>query len=250
MTVLGGLTVTWEPVGLNTDLAIACMHKKTHFIYKTRTQMVADKLRDKILSGKVVAGEALRQDAIAKEFNVSRIPVREALLQLEAQGLVNFEAHKGATATELAPAKIHELFELRALIECRVLEAAISNMTELDFVATETILHAFEQAVESGTRIEDWSDLNHAFHASLYQPAAMPLAMDIIKKLNIKSDRYIRLQLLFTSGIDKAEKEHCAILQLCKQRNVAEASALLRTHILEAGQAIHDLLIAQQSSQE
>ncbi|MEH6576866.1 MAG: GntR family transcriptional regulator [Amphritea sp.] len=223
------------------------MNKQSGFIYKTRTQMVTDSLRDKILSGKIVAGEALRQDAIAKQFNVSRIPVREALLQLEAQGLVLFEAHKGATATELSPVKIHELFELRALLECHVLENAIDNMSEEDFAATSKILHAFEEAVESGTRVETWSDLNYALHAALYKPANMPQAMQIIHSLNIKSDRYIRMQLLLTTGIDKAEQEHSEILALCHQRNKAAASALLRKHILEAGQAIHDLLIQQQS---
>ncbi|MEH6576854.1 MAG: GntR family transcriptional regulator [Amphritea sp.] len=222
------------------------MSKGTAAVYKTRTEMVADILREKILSGEIVAGEPLRQDAIAKEFNVSRIPVREALLQLEAQGLVNFEAHKGATATELSPAKIHELFELRALVECHVLENSIDNMTEEDFETTEKILHAFEETVESGTQVETWSDLNYSLHEALYKPADMPQAMEIIKSLNIKADRYIRMQLLFTTGIDKADQEHKEILTLCRQRDKKAATALLEKHILEAGQAIHDLLIEQQ----
>lgn len=223
-------------------------NNKTNFVYKTRTEMVADNLRNKILSGQIVAGEALRQDAIAKEYNVSRIPVREALLQLEAQGLVNFEAHKGATATELSPGKIHDLFELRALVECHVLEKAIPKMTEQDFTTSRQILHAFENAVKSGTRIEDWSDLNYAFHAALYRPADMPMALDIIQKLNFKSDRYIRMQLLFTTGIDKADQEHCDILELCLKGDIEAASALLRKHILEAGQAIHGLLVRQMAN--
>lgn len=222
------------------------MSKGTAPVYKTRTQMVADILREKILTGEIVAGEPLRQDAIAKEFNVSRIPVREALLQLEAQGLVLFEAHKGATATELSTAKIHELFELRALVECHVLENAIDNMTEEDFSTTEKILHAFEETVESGDRVETWSDLNYALHEALYKPAGLPQAMEVIQSLNIKADRYIRMQLLFTTGIDKADQEHKEILELCRKRDKEAASALLRKHILEAGQAIHDLLTEQQ----
>lgn len=210
--------------------------------------MVADILREKILSGEIVAGEPLRQDALAKEFNVSRIPVREALLQLEAQGLVSFEAHKGATATQLLPAEIHELFGLRALIECHVLECAIDKMTDQDLETAREVLLAFEKAVESGTQVETWSDLNYALHAALYKPAAMPMAMEVIHSLNIKSDRYIRLQLLLTAGIDKAEEEHCELLALCQKRDKAAASALLKKHILEAGQAIHDLLIQQQAT--
>ncbi|OUR68560.1 GntR family transcriptional regulator, partial [Marinomonas sp. 42_23_T18] len=177
-------------------------------VYKTRTQMVADILRNKILSGEIVAGEALRQEALAKEFDVSRIPVREALLQLEAQGLVSFEPHKGAIATELSPAKTHELFQLRAMIECHVLEHSIDNMTEEDFDAADKIIQAFDQALESGTQIETWSNLNYQLHAALYKAADLPQAKEIIESLNLKSDRYIRLQLLLTSRIDIAENEH------------------------------------------
>ena len=78
--------------------------------HKTRTQLVAEAIREKILSGEIKAGEPLRQAALAEELNVSRIPVREALLQLEAEGLVNFEAHKGATATQLSADQIDEIF--------------------------------------------------------------------------------------------------------------------------------------------
>ncbi|MCL6416823.1 GntR family transcriptional regulator [Aestuariirhabdus sp. Z084] len=223
------------------------MNKKAGTVYKTRTQMVVDVLRDKILSGEIVAGEPLRQDALAKEFNVSRIPVREALLQLEAQGLVFFEPHKGATATELSATEIHELFDLRALIECRVLEAAIDNMTDDDLRVANKVLRAFEEAVESGVNIETWSELNYELHAALYQPANMPQAMEIIRSLNTKSDRYIRLQLLLTTGIAKAEREHSELFSLCESRDRAAASALLKKHILEAGQAIYELLEQQKS---
>lgn len=215
-------------------------------VYKTRTQMVADILRNKILSGEIVAGEALRQEALAKEFDVSRIPVREALLQLEAQGLVSFEPHKGAIATELSPAKTHELFQLRAMIECHVLEHSIDNMTEEDFDAADKIIQAFDQALESGTQIETWSNLNYQLHAALYKAADLPQAKEIIESLNLKSDRYIRLQLLLTSRIDIAENEHSELLSLCRKRDKVAACALLKRHILEAGQAIHDLLLKQQ----
>ncbi|GAD70926.1 putative transcriptional regulator [Vibrio alginolyticus NBRC 15630 = ATCC 17749] len=101
-------------------------------VFKTRTQLVEEAIRTQILKGELKTGQPLRQDALAKEFNVSRIPVREALVQLEAQGLVSFEPHKGATVTELSPEKINELFELRAVVECHILERAIQNMTDAD----------------------------------------------------------------------------------------------------------------------
>ncbi len=212
--------------------------------------MVVDILREKILSGSIKAGDPLRQDALAKEFNVSRIPVREALLQLEAQGLVHFEAHKGATATELSPSKIEELFELRALLECYMLEHAIENMTAKNIEEAREILKSFDEALNSGTRVEKWSDLNYAFHKALYQAAELPQTLDIIDGLNTKCDRYIRLQLLFTTGVDKAEQEHSELLLLCEQKNKKAASTLLKRHIKEAGIAISSLLKQQQAEQK
>ncbi|MFQ3288887.1 MAG: DNA-binding GntR family transcriptional regulator, partial [Alteromonadaceae bacterium] len=90
-------------------------------IYKTRTQLVVEILREQIINGEIKAGQALRQAALAEELNVSRIPVREALLQLEAEGLVSFEPHRGATATDLSSDQIDELFELRAMLEADLL---------------------------------------------------------------------------------------------------------------------------------
>ena len=78
------------------------MSRSTPIIHKTRTQVVVEVLREKILSGDIAAGEPLRQSALADELNVSRIPVREALLQLEAEGLLKFEPHKVDTSTKLS----------------------------------------------------------------------------------------------------------------------------------------------------
>ena len=225
------------------------MAQKNGIVYKTRTQMVVDILREKILSGEIQAGEPLRQDALAKEFDVSRIPVREALLQLEAQGLVHFEAHKGATATELSLTKIGELFRLRVLLECHVLEQAIENMTPEVIEQAREILASFDEALDTGTRVEKWSELNYAFHETLYRAADLPQTMDIIQQLNTKCDRYIRMQLLFTAGIDKAEQEHNDLLTLCETKDKKKAVALLKKHIEEAADAIRDLLLRQQAEQ-
>lgn len=87
-------------------------------VFKTRTQLVEEAIRTQILKGELKTGQPLRQDALAKEFNVSRIPVREALVQLEAQGLVSFEPHKGATVTELSPEKINLQRKSMSYLNC------------------------------------------------------------------------------------------------------------------------------------
>ena len=157
--------------------------------YKTRTQMVMENLRGRILRGEFAAGAPLRQDAIAKELAVSRIPVREALMQLEAQGLVKFEAHRGAVATMLDASAIEELFYLRALLEADTLFHAVDLMTEETFAQAQAILAQFDLALESGTQIEHWAELNHRFHATLYQAANRPQALELIAQINLGCDR-------------------------------------------------------------
>lgn len=215
-------------------------------MHKTRTQFVADAIRTKILRGEIKGGSALRQDALAKEFNVSRIPVREALLTLEAEGLVEFEAHKGAYATELSAPKILELFELRVLLECHILAAAIPRMTTEQLDNAEAMLVELDHMLDTSSRIDHWSDYNFAFHRALYAPADKPETIALITQLNTQSDRYIRIHLLHAAGVAKAEAEHRELLELCRAGDIPAACALLGRHILAAADDIVALLHQQQ----
>ncbi|MDO2948633.1 GntR family transcriptional regulator [Aeromonas simiae] len=213
--------------------------------YTTRTQMVVDNLRARILSGELPAGAPLRQDALARELMVSRIPVREALMQLEAQGLVKFAAHRGAVVTALDAAAIDELFYLRALLEADTLFHAVDLMTEATFAEAESILAEFDQALESGTQVERWAELNHRFHATLYRAAGRPQALELIAQINLGCDRYVRFELLFASdGVDKAEREHAQLLTLCRERRKHEAVVLLQRHIADAAASVKRILQA------
>lgn len=221
------------------------MSRTTPIVHKTRTQVVVEVLREKILSGDIAAGEPLRQSALAEELNVSRIPVREALLQLEAEGLVKFEAHKGATATVLSVEQVTELFELRAMIETDLLAKAIPNLQEEDLLLAEKVLEQLESAFKHENAVGSWSDLNTQFHTYLYKPANRPHTLEVVHGLNTNCDRYIRLQLLLTGGIPRAEQEHRDLLSHCRNRDIPKATELLRIHILNAASAIRDL-VAQQ----
>ncbi len=216
--------------------------------YKTRTQAVAEALREMILSGKIKGGQPLRQTALAEELQVSRIPVREALLQLEAEGLVKFEAHKGAIATQLSSHECRELFELRSLLESEVIKFAIDKHTEQDWKLAESKLDQLDSMLDSGTSVDRWSVLNFEFHNSLYLASGKELMLDMIRLLNTNSDRYIRLQLFLNNGIPQAETEHRQLLELCKQKDKRAASKLLKNHILDAGNDIASLIEKQQSS--
>ncbi|MEP4558982.1 GntR family transcriptional regulator [Cobetia sp. D5] len=210
--------------------------------FKTRAQLVADDLRSRILSGEFKGGTQLRQDALASDYSVSRIPVREALLTLEAEGLVEFHAHRGAFTTELSIAKIRELFDLRILLETYVLRHSIDHLTAQDLDKAEAILNKYDEALDARGEIDNWSEYNFAFHQTLYAPANLPETMALISHLNTKSDRYIRMQLLYTQEIEKAEREHHALLEFARHGKIEEACHLLEVHIKEACDGIITLL--------
>jgi len=201
-------------------------------IYKTRTQLVVETIREKILSGAIKAGQPLRQAALAAELNVSRIPVREALLQLEAEGLVLFEPHKGATATELNVSQVDELFELRAMLESDLLASSIPNLSYEKLEEAADILKQLDRALGTEDAANKWSELNSKYHNCLYSGSAKSQTLDLVNTLNKNADRYIRMHLLWAGGISKAESEHNEILAYCKSKEIDKATAVLRKHIL------------------
>lgn len=211
-------------------------------VHKTRTQLVVEAIREKILGGEIEAGEPLRQAALAEELNVSRIPVREALMQLEAEGLVNFEAHKGATASEISSAQVCEVFELRALLEAELLFHSITRLTEEDIKEAEECLTKLENAMAAGDAMAATGELNTLFHNKLYCRADRPQTAEIVASLNQSCSRYVRMHILLAGGIDTAPNEHRELLDLAKTKDTNKACKALKKHILSAKDDIKALL--------
>lgn len=199
---------------------------------QTVTSAIVDALRERILNFEIPEGHALRQDGLATEFGVSRIPVREALLQLEGEGLITLSAHKGFSVTELSLDDIQDLFDLRTLIEVDLLRRAIPHMTQRDIDKAREILKTFDPALEAGTHERDWGRLNWELHSALLAPANRPRAMRVLQNLHRHADRYTRLELKLGAGINERHRqEHCELIELCAKGAVDEASERLRLHI-------------------
>ena len=208
----------------------------------TIAQSVAEQIRERILRREIKGGEALRQDAIAKSFGTSIIPVREALRQLAAEGLVELQSHRGAVATELTLDKALEWINLRRLIETDLISAAIDKITEEDLAKAERVLGRFDRAMEERTEIDHWSDYNFEFHSTLYAPANRPETMKVLASLHAKCDRYLRLQLLTGDHIERAEEEHQQLIDLCRKRDKRAAKTLTNDHIIGVEEDIVEAL--------
>jgi DNA-binding GntR family transcriptional regulator len=216
---------------------------------QTVTHQATEALRDRILRGMYADDTPLRQDALAAELGVSRIPIREALRQLEAEGLVVFNPHRGAVVSSLSVDAIEELFELRAQIESDLVRRAVLLTTEEHVSRAKEILKAYEAAFRSA-EVTEWGKLNWEFHSTLYAPADRPFTMAIIQRLHQQSDRYLRMQLVLTHGEMRAIDEHRAILSAVAAQDVKLACSLMRQHILGAGRQLVRFVSAERQASE
>lgn len=194
----------------------------------TTTGRVVDLLREQILSGALPEASLLRQEKLAAEFGVSRVPIREALHQLEAEGLVTMQSHKGAVVSSLSIDDLEEVYEIRARLETWLLEQSMPLLAEQHYRRAEALL---AQMVED-RRDENWSNLNWDFHATLYAPANRPQTLALVRKLYLNAYRHFPLPIRLTGSREKMNREHQVLLDLCRQGDVARASAHLEQHIL------------------
>jgi DNA-binding GntR family transcriptional regulator len=195
---------------------------------KTTTARVVDLLRDQILSGALTEGMQLRQEKLAAELGVSRVPIREALHQLEAEGLVTQESHKGAVVSGLSIDDLEEIYEIRARLETWLLELSMPLMTAQHYKRAEELLA--QMAVDQ--QDEHWSSLNWNFHAALYAPANRPQTLELIRKLYLNAYRHFPLPIRLTGGRDRMHREHQLLLDLCRQGDIERAKDHLEQHIL------------------
>jgi DNA-binding GntR family transcriptional regulator len=210
--------------------------------HRTVSAAILDAIRRRILDGSYPAGAQLRQDGLAEEFGVSRIPVREALFQLEAEGLVRILPHKGATVAALSAEEVAEAFELRCLLEPRLLAASAPRLTPQDYAEIDEVLGQYAAALGSGDTAS-WGELNTRLHLLLYRRAERPRALGIVTSLLQECDRYTRLQLSASQAeVERADREHRELVRLCRSRDFPAATALLHRHVDHVARALSAFL--------
>jgi DNA-binding GntR family transcriptional regulator len=207
--------------------------------HRTISAAIITRIRDDVLSGAYPSGAQLRQDALAASFGVSRIPVREALLQLEAEGLVQIVPHKGAVVAGLSRAEIDDVFALRSVLEVRLLRHSAPLLQVEDFVALDRIQEAFSGAIR-GRDASRWGMLNAELHMALYARADLPRTSAIVANLLTASERYTRIQLSGRAAWQRAQAEHGELIELCRNGDAEAACALLQRHI----ETVHHDLVA------
>ena len=200
---------------------------------KTAVELVLDELRARILSGQIPPGAALRQEALADELGVSRIPLREAIRLLSSEGLVDVVPHSGAYVSMLSLDEVQEFFDLRQRLEPWLLHEAVGQIDDAALDAAESIV-----ATMDTVGVEHWGELNWQLHELLYRPAGRPAAVSIVRALHEKSERYFRFQVVNAPIRQQSHVEHMALIALCRHRQADEAQLALEQHIRNAAEQI------------
>lgn len=194
---------------------------------RTAAGHVADTLRAAIRSGQLGDGAELNQVALAEHFGISRVPVREALRALEAEGWITARAHRRAVVQTLSIERVTEIFDVRGLLEGHLLEKAIGTLDAARIATLRALCDAMDLMDDHAA----WLAANRDFHRLLHDGTDAPLTVELLEGLGAHVERYLRLH---GEGFDRereAGAEHRAILEAVIAGDVATANRLLRAHI-------------------
>ena len=200
--------------------------------FRTATEFVTATLKQAILAGALAPGTALRQEELASRFAMSRMPIREALRQLEAQGLVDFEPHRGAIVVEITLEDAADNYAVRGALEPQALRLSLPHLTDEDFARADALIAEIDEEDDPARM----GELNCRFHMTLYAAARLPRLLALTEQHLVAADRYLRFHLA-TDG-DMGQAEHRALVAACRARSEATALSILASHLARAEAAL------------
>lgn len=200
--------------------------------------VIEEKVRNAILDGSLPSGTAMRQQELASLFGVSRMPVREALRQLEAQSLLRVETNKGAVVAPLIAEDAADAYALRILLESEALRLSIP-LLDADDLATAR--HCIEQ-MEVETDYSRFGTLNRMFHMALYAKASNKRLMILVEQGLNEEERFLRFNLEKMNLGKLAQDDHWLLLRLAEERDVEQAVKALHLHLNRGVKAISSYL--------
>lgn len=190
---------------------------------------IAGQLRDDINEGTWPPGTPLRQEDLGRRYGASRIPVREALQILGAEGLVRMEPNRGAVVAALDESDVVEIFELRLMIETHLLRAA----TPLHDARSVARLEAAQTELEHEDTVAGWLAGDRRFHEILYAPAARPRSVEYALLLRGQVERFAMKGLGPKSRYGEWRREHRALIAAVRGHDARAATGMLKTHLEE-----------------
>ncbi|PJG53624.1 GntR family transcriptional regulator [Bradyrhizobium forestalis] len=193
----------------------------------TTVARIADSIAERIISGALEPGAPLRQDHVAREFNSSHVPVREAFRQLQAQHLVVAVPRRGVRVAPLDTRSVKEIAEMRAALEVVALRHSAPRLTTAHLARIELALIEGDNA----KTIEEFETANRAFHQALVAPCGMPRLLASLDGLQLANSRLVFAMARTVGWRPRSNQDHRLILQALRTRNIDQACNLLTRHI-------------------
>lgn len=216
--------------------------KRSHLRLDDRSTLlerVVSRLREAILKREFQPGERLVQEELAEAMGVSRMPIREALRQLEKEGLVTLEAHKGAIVTPVTPEDIEEIYFLRSVLEGEAIERSLPHLTKQDIDALRQLALEMEKAV-ANEDAERFIEKNGEFHRLMRKGCSWRRVHMILEMLWHGFPPHT--PGILPGQMERSLAEHKEMLDLIEQKDADRLKQVIRTHILRTGEAFKEHL--------
>lgn len=197
-------------------------------IVRSLSDQLVDLVRDRILSGVVDDDQPIRQDTLAAELGVSKIPLREALARLEEEGLVQSRTNRGFFVRALSAGEAEEVYALRITLEpdAMALASLRANEAEQDY-ARGVLAAMYEQQQEDGGGVGAY---NRQLHRALYAPSHQLITVNLLDRLQVLSQRYVRKHLEPLGRDERANAEHRELIEAWLERDADKVRDLARQH--------------------
>lgn len=204
--------------------------------YRSVGEMAYDIIREGILDGTLPPGMKLRQETLAESIGISRLPIRSALIQLEADGLVEFHARRGAMVRALSVDEAREVYQLRTLLEKEALRLAMSEMKPERIAELRQLAKTADDISEGGEFVKARAD----FYAALYDSQHRPMMWEMIEQLRLKLGRYVLGWRLVSN--DESHDSHGRLVDAVADGDIQTASDMLESHLNHVRNGVFALL--------
>lgn len=214
-----------------------------------RSEYLRETIEERIATGEYAPGMRLDESELAEEFGVSRTPIREALIQLDSEGLVEMRPRRGAVVVEISPQRLCEMFEVMAELEAMCARLAARRLTAEDQAELVTAHQASQAGIGSGDP-NAYFYLNERFHHAIYAASHNRFLIEQALQLQRRLRPYRRMQLHVRDRVKASFDEHGAITEAIISGDGERAAQLLRDHVTVQGERFSDLLVSLSALQD
>ena len=213
--------------------------------YMSRMKQVYDYLLEAIVSNKIPPGTPIVETEISNALNMSRTPIREALKELEAEGLVNRYPSIGTVVSHITPHDVEEIFDLRILLELSALQLSWDKVTVKEIEEVEKLFIDLDVSSPN----DAYHEADRRLHALIVNNAGNKRLKNFLNLLNSQIERFRRVAAFSSDRPEKSKKEHLEILRYLKERNLNACEESLRQHLISVKNSTYEVakLFAMQS---